>query len=308
MNASSIDKFPRVNLSLLLLLLWIAATMSWWGLAFAPQGGAAPVWLARLQTVCFGTQASGLPAPYGWGALIAGPLGMLALLWLGWARELLSGLRALGRRPLGMGLLVLVALGLALETGWVALRLGQGLLNGAGPWVNLSAAPLPADYPRLEHAAPDFSLMDQHGASFSLESLRGRPVIVSFGFGHCVTVCPLVLRTVARSARELAATVNPALVVITLDPWRDTTPALEGIRRSWELPDDTHMLSGDVEAVNSALDQYNVARRRDPNTGQIDHVPLVYVLDRDLRIVYALNNPPLSWIVEAVHRAARGGR
>ncbi|MBI3993694.1 MAG: SCO family protein [Candidatus Lambdaproteobacteria bacterium] len=298
---------PGANLSLLMLLLWLAATMSWWGLAFAPQGGTAPVWLARLQSVCFGTQANGLPAPYGWGALIAGPLGMLALLWLGWTQELLAGLRALGRRPLGMGLMWLVALALVLETGWVAMRLGQGLLGAGGPQVNQSIAPLPAGYPRLERPAPDFVLVDQHGAKLSLAHLRGRPAIVSFGFGHCETVCPLVLRTVARSAKELAATVNPALVVITMDPWRDTPSALEGLRRNWELPERTLMLSGDVERVNRVLDQFGVARRRDERTGVIDHVPLVFVLDRDLRIVYALNNPPVSWIVEAVRRADGAG-
>jgi len=42
--------------------------------------GNAPAWVSSVQAVCFGTGADGVPAPYGWGALVAGPLGMLAIL------------------------------------------------------------------------------------------------------------------------------------------------------------------------------------------------------------------------------------
>src|SRR5689334_18467905 len=55
-------------LTLLLLVAWAIATLTWWVLAFPPLVDTPPAWLARLQQVCFGTDASGSPALYGWGA------------------------------------------------------------------------------------------------------------------------------------------------------------------------------------------------------------------------------------------------
>jgi cytochrome oxidase Cu insertion factor (SCO1/SenC/PrrC family) len=47
------------------------------------------------------------------------------------------------------------------------------------------------------------------------------------------------------------------------------------------------VLSGEVEEVEDVLTRWNVARRRDPRTGDVVHPPLVYVLDRSGRIAFA---------------------
>ena len=91
------------------------------------------------------------------------------------------------------------------------------------------------------------------------------------------------------------------LVVITLDPWRDTPARLPALARQFHLGGDgageggeggeeragSYLLSGTVEAVNAALDALQMARERVPETGDIVHPAQVYLLDAEGTIVYA---------------------
>jgi protein SCO1/2 len=302
------------HLTLLLLVVWGAATLGWWGLAFPPVTSPPP-WLAVVQAVCFGTADGGLPAPYGWGALIAGPLGMLAVLLVGWGRDLAEALHRLRRRPLALGVLSTLGLALLVQTGWMAARVAQNeapaaAFRGAGlgssvPNSPMPSGPLPEGYPRLNLPAPPFRLVNREGREVTLADYRGRVLFLSFAFGHCTTVCPLVVHNVAQALGELPPARVGALV-LTLDAWRDTPSALAGIEARWGLPPAVQWLSGRPFEVNAVLDGYRVARRRDPNTGEIDHVAIVYVIDPQGAIGYALVNPPPGWLVEAARRLGAG--
>jgi cytochrome oxidase Cu insertion factor (SCO1/SenC/PrrC family) len=85
---------------------------------------------------------------------------------------------------------------------------------------------------------------------------------------------------------------DPAVVVVTLDPWRDTPSRLPHLAEQWGLGSDAFVLSGAVEDVERVLDAWNVARERDLRTGDISHPALVYVVDRKGRIAYAANGDP----------------
>jgi cytochrome oxidase Cu insertion factor (SCO1/SenC/PrrC family) len=47
-------------------------------------------------------------------------------------------------------------------------------------------------------------------------------------------------------------------------------------------------LSGPVPDVEAALDRWGVTRTRDPRSGEITHPQVVYVLDREGRIVFSV--------------------
>ena len=66
-------------------------------------------------------------------------------------------------------------------------------------------------------------------------------------------------------------------MVVTLDPWRDTPARLHHLATHWDVAEDGFLLSGEVDAVNRVLDDWNVARQRDLQTGDVTHPPLVYV-------------------------------
>ena len=102
-------------------------------------------------------------------------------------------------------------------------------------------------------------------------------------------MCPALVaqaKTVQRDARTRGEVV-PRLVIVTLDPWRDTPSRLPSLAESWQLGEDASVLSGDPDAVDAVLDAYQVPRERDATTGQVAHPALVYVLDARGTLAFA---------------------
>lgn len=300
---------------------WLAVTLMWWLLAFAPLAEP-PVWLAEARSVCFGTLPNGLPSSWGWMGLIASPLTMLAFLLAVWGRFLMEEGRRLAAAPLGrLVLLAVVALPLA-GLGWVGVRVAEAreldrafALERLDIPVEDPRGPLPADRLPGGDPAPELALIDQHGQIVDLASLAGRPVLLTFAFAHCKTVCPLVVETVRRAAQPLdapGAEARPVVVVVTLDPWRDTPSSLPGLVGAWHLDPagfdgEAHVLSGEVAAVEAVLDAYGMPRGRDAKTGDLVHPARIVVLAGDGTLAYEFDNPPVGWLVEAVERLTADG-
>jgi protein SCO1 len=261
-------------------------TAAWWALALWPVADA-PVWLERTRYVCFGVNETGLPDTTGWVGLIGAPLGMLMIILVGWA----GGVRKLVRhahhsRPVAAAF-GLLALGTMAMVAGAAVRVQRAqAANIISPARDTRPA---ASWPRLDREAPELDLVTQDGTDRSLASLRGRPVLVTFAYAHCETVCPVIVRDVM-SAQEALSTsrVKPAILIVTLDPWRDTPSRLPAIARDWQLPaSDAWVLSGDPARVEAALTSWNVARSRDERTGEVTHPSLVFVVDAQGRIAFA---------------------
>jgi protein SCO1/2 len=260
----------------------LIVTASWWALALWPVSGETPEWLERTRWVCFNVTPNGLPDASGWLLLIGQPISLVAMLMLGWGASLRAGLRALAQATTGRVLLAgsvgLLLVGLGAAGVRVAAATGDGPFEGPPP--------LPPDtYPRLDREAPALGLVDQHGDVIELADLAGRPALVTFAFGHCDTVCPITVSEL-REVQEQAGGA-PRLVVISLDPWRDTPSRLSHVVHHWKLTEDSHFLSGDVEQVQQVLDAWGIARQRNLDTGEVTHPPLVYILDSNGRITYA---------------------
>ena len=271
----------------------LAVTAGWWALALWPLPADAPAWLERARSVCFNTGDSGLPQRSGWLLLTGQPLGMLGLLAVGWGGPIADSLRRVMASPAGRAMATLVL-------GAVALGLGA-----AGVRVATAATPedvtlwgptnVPETYPRLDRSAPAMSaLVDQAGRPFDWAGLAGRRAFVTFAFGHCGTMCPAIVHA-TRTAREaLAPERELAIVVVTLDPWRDTPARLPSLEEVFELEParGDRLLSGSVEDVEAVLDAWNVARQRDLSTGDIIHPALVYLVEADGTVAYASGGVP----------------
>lgn len=276
------------------LVFLAGVTAAWWALALWPTPDEPPAWLARTRWVCFNAAPGGLPDASGWLLLVGQPLGMLAFLMVGWGPAVRSGLALLRAGRVGRALLVAGVGVLALGLGAAGARIAV-LAGGAGAGAR-AAAPAADAVPRLDQEAPPLGLADQHGQPLDLERLRGRPALVTFAFGQCESVCPLSVREVLAAQEHLRreaaegrveASRVPRVVVVTLDPWRDTPSRLPHLARHWKLERDAFVLSGSEASVNRVLDAWKVARRRDASTGDVSHPPLVYVLDASGRIAYA---------------------
>jgi protein SCO1/2 len=121
----------------------------------------------------------------------------------------------------------------------VLLALLAVVLLSLGLW--MTVPPLPPTAPGEAPPAPanslpvvgiggDFSLPATRDGELALSSLRGKVVLLNFGFTHCPDVCPAVLLRMGGVLRELekegidATRVQPLFV--TFDPERDTLPHL----------------------------------------------------------------------------------
>jgi cytochrome oxidase Cu insertion factor (SCO1/SenC/PrrC family) len=263
-------------------------TVAWWAFALWPVSEQPAAWLVRARYVCFNVGPSGLPDASGWLLLIGQPIGMLAALMAIWGDAVRSGLRRVASRTGGRVLLGACALALLAGLAAAGARVASAR-SEAVPFAFDEA--LPETYPRLDRPAPALGLVDQSGARIELAALRGRPALVTFAFAHCEAVCPAIVRQVVEAQQRVRDSAGaeraPRVVVVTLDPWRDTPSRLPSLAAGFGLGKDGFVLSGGVDEVNALLDRWNVARGRDEKTGEVAHPPLVYVLDAEGRIAFA---------------------
>jgi protein SCO1/2 len=141
-------------------------------------------------------------------------------------------------------------------------------------------------------SVPELALIDQDGQPFDLRTLRGTPVIVTFLYAHCQTVCPTVMRDVLRARRDAGREEVP-IVVVTLDPWRDVVARLPAIAREWNFAAHDRILTGTIGDVNRTLDAWGVSRARDDRTGELAHIAVVVLVDRDGRRAYRTDGNPV---------------
>ena len=78
---------------------------------------------------------------------------------------------------------------------------------------------------------PDFELLDQDGAAFGLEQLKGKWSLLFFGFTHCPDICPSTLYDLSQLDRQLADSGGDSsrhqVLFVSVDPERDTPQRLK---------------------------------------------------------------------------------
>jgi protein SCO1/2 len=129
-------------------------------------------------------------------------------------------------RTLGTGVVLIVAfvLGLFVARHWFA---------GSAPAPALTHATL---YPSPQSLG-ELALTDQDGRPLTADTLRGHWWLVFFGFTQCPDVCPTTLATLARTRARLAdlpAALQPRVLLITVDPERDTPERLAAYVRYFD--------------------------------------------------------------------------
>jgi len=276
----------RGGVALAALVTIVVLTAAWWALALWPTAADTPAWVERTRAVCFGVTSSGLPSLAGWIVLIGEPLGMAGFLLFVWGGAVREALRALqGSLP---GRTALAAATFLLIVGLVATGARVASAGESDEWFETSRLAT-AVAERMDRPAPPLALLDQYGDTIRLEAFRGRRVLVVAAYGHCETVCPLIVH----DAKEAIAQVpDAALLVMSLDPWRDTPSRLAHLARAWQLPAGAHLLSESVEVMERTLDEWGIVRSRNERTGEILHPVSVYLIDREGRLAYIARSDP----------------
>jgi len=138
-------------------------------------------------------------------------------------------------------------------------------------------------------AAPEFTLIDQDGKSFSLRSTRGRVAVVTFLFTSCSSTCPLLTAKLVSVQRDLGSdSPNVIFAAITVDPLHDTPATLKKYAEAY-LADTSNFffLTGSFEQIEDVSRRYAVFRKAAPG-GDVEHTFLTSLIDRTgtLRVQY----------------------
>ena len=138
----------------------------------------------------------------------------------------------------------------------------------------------------------DITLVGADGVTFSLSNLEGKFVLVFLGYANCPDVCPLTMATLARIYEELGSPDDLQVVMITVDPERDTPEALNDYIKNFHPS--FIGLTGDPEIIAGTAARF-FAGSYVGKGGLVGHSSHVTLLDRqgDLRAVYtqdSINN------------------
>lgn len=182
-------------------------------------------------------------------------------------------------------LLALIALGLA--------GCGTG-----DPQAGPTATPLPGTVLDPPKDVGDFTLTSHTGAPLSLSDLRGKAVLLFFGYTNCPDVCPTTLAEFKRVRRELGADAERvAFVFISVDGARDTPERLAAYVTAF---DPSFIgLTGDEATLRTIGKDYGLFFQRvSYETSQtnylVDHTASSFVVGPEgrLRIVFPYQTDP----------------
>lgn len=164
----------------------------------------------------------------------------------------------------------------------LALLLGIALLLRDG---------VPASNSKLPPGA-DFILQSADGPVDS-KSLRGKVLLVYFGYTHCPDVCPASLAAGGQVLNALSQEERNRvrLLMISVDPERDSVSHLQKYTAFFHP--DMAGLTGTPEQVAALARSYGAGYLKQPPKADgsyaIDHTVSTYVVDRDGRLVAVLD-------------------
>ncbi|WP_129632924.1 SCO family protein [Candidatus Oscillochloris fontis] len=185
------------------------------------------------------------------------------------------------------------------------------LLTACGSSSGLTATPIPTSEPVLTPEVPqagteispprevtDFTLPSSNGGQpLSLSDLRGKPLLLYFGYTFCPDICPTTLVEFIGVKQDLGEQRDAFnVLMVSVDPERDTPAVLE---RYLKVYDPSFIgMSGDAAILQQIGPEYDLFYQRHAVEGSaaaylVDHSASAYLLDRQgrLRFIYRFGTP-----------------
>lgn len=161
--------------------------------------------------------------------------------------------------------------------------LGRTALLTATIWLGACVSGPRTPSPPVLSLGGDFSLTDDDGHHFDLSSLRGKVVLVFFGYASCPDACPTTLSKLATVSSRLGGDRSRVKTLyISVDPARDTPAVLKADLSSFEL--DAIGLTGTKPEIDRVVKQYGAAYEIVPTPESamkytVYHTTTLYALD-----------------------------
>jgi protein SCO1/2 len=134
----------------------------------------------------------------------------------------------------------------------------------------------------------DFALTDHDGKPFRLSSLRGRAVLIFFGYTSCPDACPTTLSKLSSVYRQLGNDARRLKTLyISVDPDRDTPPVLKADLGAFDL--DALGLTGTKAEIDRVVAEYGAEYKIIPTPTSVmkytvAHSTTLYLLDAAGRV------------------------
>lgn len=155
---------------------------------------------------------------------------------------------------------------------------------------------------------PDFTLTGVDGEPFSLSDLRGRFVLMAFGYTHCPDVCPLTLseyKIILGALGDQADQV--AFVFVSVDGERDTPERLAQYFDVRGVSDFVIALTGPESDLRQIGVDYGLyfEKAEDPGTSEnylVTHTAASFLIDREgrLRMIFSMDPEKFTLYPEMV--------
>lgn len=129
----------------------------------------------------------------------------------------------------------------------------------------------------------DFTLTDHNNQRFELSSLRGKAVLILFGYTSCPDACPTTLSKLSSVCRRLGNDAKRVKTLyISVDPERDTPAVLKDDLENFQL--DALGLTGTKPEIDKVVGQYGAEYKIIPLPSSaakytVAHSTTVYLLD-----------------------------
>ncbi|CAE6840740.1 SCO family protein [Paraburkholderia haematera] len=123
-----------------------------------------------------------------------------------------------------------------------------------------------------DYALPAVMLVRDDGQTVSLKNAvdDGRPVVLTFIYTSCTTVCPMISQTLSQLQSELGADRDKVhLVSISIDPEQDTPERLREYAKKFGAGPEWQHYTGTVAASVATQQAFNVYRG-----DKMDHTPV----------------------------------
>jgi protein SCO1 len=158
---------------------------------------------------------------------------------------------------------------------------------------------------RVSLTPPEFELINHKEEKVSLQDYKGKVVILTSVYASCADTCPMILDQVKQTLDMLTPEERNEVILmaITMQPEKDTPELLSQVARFYRLEEyRAHLLTGDVDYVNSVLDKLNVSRYQREDSFEIDHANLFLVIDREGTLAYrfTLGERQKDWMTQAL--------
>jgi protein SCO1 len=162
--------------------------------------------------------------------------------------------------------LVLVLIGLFVASFFVGNLLNAILQSPSQSISNNTSQPTSGAVVDPPHLLQDFTLTSQTGEPISLSSLRGRAVLMFFGYTHCPDECPTTLANYTLVKQAVGDEANRVrFVFISVDGRRDTPDVLT--RYLGQFDADFVGMTGDEATMRQIGQEYGLLFQQETNNG-----------------------------------------